>query len=167
MPSPGDSHALVHGAISGNPLLARESHRLSLVGAVHREVARWLVERELGTLTADQDGLATAVERICQKFFQHLARVTSLAACQSLLSRAVHIPRLEFAFLQGVRIGSEANPLIDGLHASLAGVDPAHARAGLEAALGTFFDLLAAFIGEELTLRMLRDVWPELPAAPC
>jgi hypothetical protein len=165
MPSPRDSKAFLNGAVKGNPLLARESHRLSLVGPAHREVARWLIEHELGAVTADQDGLATVVERICQKFFKRLGRVTSLAACQSLLSRALHIPRLEFAFLEGARTGSEAEPLVEGLRESLVGVDAVHARAGAEAVLGTFFDLLAAFIGAELTLRMLREVWPELPVS--
>ncbi len=165
MPPPGDSQALTNGAVTGTPLLARESHRLSLVGAAHRDMARWLVKCELARLPADQDGLATAVERICQKFFNRLARLSSLAACQSVLSRAVHIPRLEFGFLEGVRAGSEGEPLLEDLRASLDGVDALHARAGLEAVLATFFDLLAAFIGDELTVRMLREVWPELPVA--
>ena len=147
MLSPGNTKALVNGALAGNPFMARESHRLSLIGAAHRHVARWLIEHEMDTLSADRDGLATAVERICQKFFKRLARVSSMAACQSLLSRAVHIP------------------LVDGLRASFDGVDAVHARAGVEAVLGTFFDLLAAFIGEDITLRMLHDVWPELPTA--
>jgi len=165
MLSTGATKALMNGAVTGNPLMARESHRLSLIGAAHRHVARWLIEHEMDTLTADRDGLATAVERICQKFFKRLARVSSMAACQSLLSRAVHIPRLEFPFLEGVRVGSEKGPLVDGLRASLDGVDAVHARAGVEAVLGTFFDLLAAFVGEDITLRMLHDVWPELPTA--
>ncbi len=31
------------------------------------------------------------------------------------------------------------------------------------ALLGTLIALLVSFIGEDLTFRVLRDVWPELP----
>ena len=40
---------------------------------------------------------------------------------------------------------------------------PTQAYAGFVAVLGTLIALLVSFIGEDLTSRVLRDVWPELP----
>jgi hypothetical protein len=160
---------LANGAVTRNPPRTHDSDRLSLVAPAHIDVARWLLAHELHNVTADPTGLAAAVERVCQKFFKRLARVTSLAACQALLSRALHIPRSEYAFLGGVRAGSKGDSLIDGLRESLEGVDGVYARKGLEAVLGTLIDLLVSFIGQDLTLGMLREVWPGLPvveAAP-
>jgi hypothetical protein len=144
---------------------ATESGRLSQVAPPYRDVAHWLIDHELGEVAAGQMALAAAVEQICQKFFARLARVTSFAACQAFLSRALHIPRAEFPFLGGVRAGATGQLLVDGLETSIAGVDVAFARAGLEAVVALLVDLLGSFIGRELTMGMLRDVWPELPVA--
>ena len=154
---------LVNGLVTRGQPRAQDPDRLALVAPVQMEVARWLLAHEMGNVMADPAGLAAAVERICQKFFKLLATVTSLPACQALLSRALHIPRAEYGFLGGVRVGAKADPLIDGLRQSLEGVDGVHAQKGLEAVLATLIDLLAAFIGEDLTLGMLREVWPGLP----
>jgi hypothetical protein len=134
-----------------------------MVAPASRGVARWLLKQELRDGAADQYEVAAAVERICQKFFSRLAKVVSPAACQAFLSRALHIPRAEFPFLAGVRAGA-AEPLFEGLHASLKGIESSHVRAALEVVLGTLIDLLASFIGQGLTLGMLRELWPGLPA---
>jgi len=120
------------------------------------------VVRNLDGKAKTDDQAACAIERICRTFFTRLARITSPAACQALLSRAVHIPRGEFVFLEEVRAASAGEPLIDGLRASLDGVDVVFARAGLEAVLGTLIDLLASFVGQDLTLSMLHKDWPGL-----
>jgi len=153
----------VNGTVTGAAFRGREADRLSMVAPTYREVARWLLDHEMASgAVADRDELATAIERICRTFFTRLARITSPAACQALLSRAVHIPRGEFVFLEEVRAASAGEPLIDGLRASLDGVDVVFARAGLEAVLGTLIDLLASFVGQDLTLSMLHKDWPGL-----
>jgi hypothetical protein len=42
-------------------------------------------------------------------------------------------------------------------------VEDVEARKGLVSVLGILLDLLVAFIGEDLTLRLEREVWPDLP----
>ena len=42
-------------------------------------------------------------------------------------------------------------------------VEPSQADEGFVAVLGTLVALLESFIGRDLTSRVLRDVWPELP----
>lgn len=161
---PIDGDPLANGAVKNHSPRARAADSLNIVAPIHRDVARWLLNHELRNGGGEKEDLAGAVERICMQFFNRLARVTSLPACQALLSRALHIPRADFAFLAGVRAGSSSAPLMEGLRASVDGVDGAYARAGLEAVIGTLIDLLASFIGHDLTLNMVREVWPGLPA---
>jgi hypothetical protein len=42
-------------------------------------------------------------------------------------------------------------------------VEAGEAGKGLLAVLGTLLDLLVKFIGEDLTVRLVREVWPDLP----
>jgi hypothetical protein len=42
-------------------------------------------------------------------------------------------------------------------------VDPAEARRGVEALLGIVLSLLGGFIGDQLTTRLVQEVWPDLP----
>ena len=50
-----------------------------------------------------------------------------------------------------------------GLDERLHGVKTSDASAGLLALLGAMLDLLVGFIGEDLTVRLVREVWPDLP----
>jgi hypothetical protein len=42
-------------------------------------------------------------------------------------------------------------------------VEAGEAGKGLVAVLGLLLDLLVGFIGEDLTFRLVREVWPDLP----
>ncbi len=163
---PPNGEPLANGVVRVNPALAYQADRLSLAEPAHRYVARWLLDCEMRgvAVAAGLNPPVAALERICQKFFGRLQKVASLAACQSLLSRALHIPRAEFGFLDGIRVGIGAASLVDGVGASLDGLDPLYVRAGVEEVLGTLIGLLTSLIGQDLTFGMLREVWPELPA---
>jgi hypothetical protein len=45
------------------------------------------------------------------------------------------------------------------------GAESGQAAEGFEAVLAILIALLVSFIGEDLTLHLLREVWPELPMA--
>ena len=77
-----------------------------------------------------------------------------------MLSRALHLARPEFPFLEGVRAGHEG--CFDGLEETLRGVDAGVADKALLTVLTSLIDLLVRFIGEELTLRLVGEVWPDL-----
>ena len=49
-----------------------------------------------------------------------------------------------------------------GLEETLRDIDTDEARQGLITVLTSLIDLLVGFIGDELTVRLLGDVWPEL-----
>jgi hypothetical protein len=128
----------------------------------HAELARWLLAKEtIGE--SDASGLSDAVEQVCQKLSDRLSRLVSAAGSQALVSRALHLARAEFPVLDGVRARAAPVGCFEGLSESVRDVGAAEAGKGLLAVLGTLLDLLVGFIGEDLTLRLVREVWPGLP----
>jgi hypothetical protein len=131
--------------------------------AGHTGLAKWLLDRETTAGTGSL-GLADATEQVCQKLTSRLARLVSAGGSQALLSRALHVAQPQFPFLMGVRAGLAPGAALERLSEQLAGVDPEQALDGLVAVLDQLFDLLGKFIGDDLTLRLVREVWPDLPA---
>lgn len=135
---------------------------MDIVTPAQRDLARWLLAQELGDAPA-AEALPDAAERACQKLCQRLARMLTAAGCQALLTRALHLARGEFPFLDGVRAGATADAYLDGLRAKAEGIEPATIHDALTAILAGVIGLLTTFIGEGLVLRAVRDVWPDAP----
>ena len=135
---------------------------MTAVTPAQRDLARWLLEEEMGDLR-EPEALLDAAERACQKLCQRLARLVTVVGYQALLARALHLARGEFPFLDGVRGGATEDACFDGLRAKTEGIDPAMLRAALTTVLARVIGLLITFIGDDLTLRLVRDVWPDAP----
>jgi hypothetical protein len=131
--------------------------------ATQTQLAGWLLAQETGVDVADPPGLSAAAERVCQKLSRRLSRLVSPAGAQAILSRALHLARREFPFLEGVVAGQPPELCLEGLDERLHGVKSSDASAGVLALLGAMLDLLVGFIGEDLTVRLVREVWPDLP----
>jgi hypothetical protein len=123
------------------------------VGAVtpaQRELALWLLEDGMGD-ARDPEALLDAADGACQKLYRRLAKLVTVVGYQALLSRALHLARGEFPFLDGVRAGAPEGDCLDGL------------RAALTSVLANVIELLTIFIGDDLALRLVRDIWPNAP----
>ncbi len=97
----------------------------------------------------------------CEKLRPHLANLVGNAGYRALLARALALAATEVAWLRGVRV--KADGAFDGLeayHAKLSAQDFSRGRSVLIAQL---FGLLVAFIGEKLTLQLVREIWPKVP----
>jgi hypothetical protein len=129
---------------------------------LHADLAGWLLAQETG-IEADPPGVSAAAERVCQKISRRLSRLVSPAGSQAILSRALHLARADFHFLEGVLAGRPPEACLEGLPERMTDVQADQAHAGLLAVLGAVLDLLVGFIGEDLTIRLLREVWPNLP----
>jgi hypothetical protein len=129
----------------------------------HADLASWLLATEIG-VEADPSNLSAATERVCQKLSRPLSRSISPAGFQAILSRALHLARAEFPFLEGVRAGRGPDACFEGLTEHVRDVEAGEASKGLRAVLGTLLDLLVRFIGEEITFRLVQEVWPDLPS---
>lgn len=128
--------------------------------AAHRDLARWLLGHEMRD-RQDLPALVEAAETTCQKLSQRLARLVTAAGSRALIARALHLASADFPFLAGVQAGSPPERYLEGLGERVQGVEPARAREGVAMVLASVLGLLATFIGDELTLRLVRDVWPD------
>ena len=126
----------------------------------HRELARWLLAREMGGRDEMTD-LIAAADTACRKLSRRVARLVTFVACQALLARALHLARRDFSFLEGVRPGPAPDVCLEGLAERVRGVEPAQAREGLATVLANMLGLLATFVGDEITVRLVRDTWPD------
>jgi hypothetical protein len=126
----------------------------------HRELARWLLAREMDDPRAPTDP-AGAAEAACRKLSHRVARLVTVVACQALMGRALHLARRDFPFLEGVRPGPSPDVCLEGLAECVRGVEPARATEGLATVLANVLGLLATFVGDEITLRLVRDAWPD------
>jgi hypothetical protein len=126
-------------------------------------LARWLIRCE----TRDDDeapaARAAAAVRVFDKLSQRLAVLITPIGAEALLARAVHLSRATYPFLDHVEAKPKGTSLIATLQAAAANVEPSQAQEGFVLVLGTLVGLLESFIGKDLTLRLLRDVWPDLP----
>lgn len=123
-----------------------------------RDLARRLLALEAASRTA-ADAPAHEAARVLDKLRLSLARFAGPEGFASLLRRALALARAEIPALRTV----EATP--DG---SLNGFDQVAADAGssgTDAALAItahLLGLLVTFVGEALTLRLVRDAWPDV-----
>jgi hypothetical protein len=110
----------------------------------------------------DLTAVLDAAERCYGKLCTVLAQLVGVSGCQALLGRALRIATLEHPRLGSARSASEPLGSIDGLRDSLRTVTPMEASDSLATVLASLMWLLATFIGDDLTLRLLRDVWPDV-----
>jgi hypothetical protein len=132
------------------------------VSVTHSDLADWLLHHE----TAADPGTASeavAVEHICGKLIQPVSRLVSSDGSRAILSRALHLARADFPFLEGVRAGIEPEACFVGLEGRLG---ESQAGAALLAVLRYLLSLLVGFIGEDLTVRVVREVWTDIPLSP-
>ena len=95
-----------------------------------------------------------------EKLRPHLATLMGNAGFRALLSRALVLTNREVAWLRAVHVKADGS--FEGLDELDAQVDPEVIAKGRLVLLAQLLGLLVAFIGEDLTLRLVREVWPKL-----
>ena len=119
-----------------------------------RALAERLVARESSsTDIAPEDRSVTC--RVCEKLRRPLTNLMGVAGFSSLLRRSLALAKREAPALNGVQV-------VDG--GSLAGLEGEAAEASA-VLIAHLIELLAVFIGETLTFRLLHDIWPDLLAS--
>ena len=125
---------------------------ISSISSGTRQVAQQLVAFEAATKKTPDD-VAHATCRVCEKLRIPLVTLTGTAGHRALLSRALTLAKREAPALSDVEI------LSDGSLSGLKG-DAAQAHPVLVAYL---LGLLVTFIGLDLTMRLVHDIWPDFP----
>lgn len=121
-----------------------------------RDLARRLIALEAAR-DAGSSGGGNEAERACEKLRVPLAKLAGVAGYRTLISRALAMAKAEAPALEPVQVR------LDG---SLEGVDGAGTNQDGEApvvVLVHLLSLLVTFIGEPLTMGLIRAAWPEAP----
>lgn len=101
-----------------------------------------------------------AVCLVSEKLRPHLATLMGNVGFRALLSRALALTTAEAPWLCAVQVNQDGS--LEGLDELGAQVDPDDIFEGCVVLLAQLLRLLVAFIGEDLTLRLVHEVWPIL-----
>lgn len=97
---------------------------------------------------------------VSEKLRAPLASLVGTTGFAALLSRALVVASIEVAWLRAVHVKADGS--LDGLAGLEAQVDPEKIVEGRVVLLTELLELLEAFIGENLTMQIVRDIWPKL-----
>jgi hypothetical protein len=109
---------------------------------------------------ASSDALAAAAERVCLRLSHHSGKVLGVDTFHALLARALAFVKPDFPFLGTVTVES-SQPCLKGLQESLREQTAGQASEAIVAVVATFLALVAALIGEEMSLSVLVEIWAE------
>jgi hypothetical protein len=102
-------------------------------------------------------GERAGFESVCEKLRVELTQFAGAEGFASLLRRALAMARDDLPALGHIKIGPGG--ILEGLEE----VEQTEWEAGALTITANLLDLLAMFIGEPLTLKLVRETWPELP----
>ena len=97
---------------------------------------------------------------VVDKLRPYLANLMGSAGFRALLSRSLALANAEVPWLRAVHVKSGGS--LEGLDEVEAQVGPDEFLEGRVVLLAQLLGLMVIFIGESLTLRLVRDVWPRL-----
>jgi len=122
------------------------------VTASVREIADQLIAFE-STSKSISEADANATCRVCEKLRRPLITLAGTAGFSSLLQRALALARREAPVLDDVSV--EPDGSLKGLEGS--------AAMATSVLVAHLLSLLITFIGQTLTMRLLHDIWPNMP----
>ena len=129
---------------------------MEMSSALSRDLARRLLAVEAASKIAPNAHVHEAV-RVCEKLRISLTRFAGSDGFTSLLRRALTLARADDPLVETVKVKPDGS--LEGLEALA--VDATNG--GPEAAVAIIvhlLGLLVIFIGEPLTLRLVREAWP-------
>ena len=129
-----------------------------------QDLARRLLAGEPARVESSH-GEADQAVRACERLRSPVTKLIGAAGFASLLSRALALARRQAPSLEGLRVGADG---------SLAGFNEVQqdsgaaeaARHGGVVLLAELLGLLVTFIGQPLTLRLVREAWPRSCRSP-
>jgi len=97
--------------------------------------------------------------RVCEKLRQPLSRLAGVAGFRSLLSRALALANDEVRWMKAIHVRADGS--LEGLDEAQAQLSETEIADGEIVLIAQLIGLLATFIGEELTLRLVHESWPD------
>jgi hypothetical protein len=127
---------------------------------VRQGAFRRMLAREAGT-GANAPAIAAAARRLCERFAEQLTPLIGDAGVAAICARSLHLTQRNVPGLAPFRPSAQGDAPCALLQLSLEQQEPAAATEAAVALLATVSELLASFIGEGLTTRLLREEWPD------
>ena len=128
-----------------------------------REVSKDLMAYEASINKGDVEEVFPAFA-VAEKLRPHLANLLGIGGFRALLSRALILAKEEVSWLSEVKV-TEAGRL-EGLGMAQLHLDTSDFSEGSVILVAQLIGLLAAFIGLNLTLRQIEEVWPGFSVSP-
>jgi len=125
-----------------------------------REFAVRLIALETADSASQSQGAPLSLA--CEKLRPSLATLLGSAGFRALLLRSLSLASAEIPWLRMVRVAE--NGTLGGLDKLSAQLDPAEITQGGVLVISRLLGLLEEFIGDNLTVALVRGVWPKLPA---
>jgi hypothetical protein len=125
-------------------------------------LARWLLADEIGEQPG-LDAIAAAGERAYLRMRERLAVLLGTTGFDALWARAIHVAQREFDTVGNTAAAEVFSTHTGQFQVAVRGHDAATVQHTLVVVFASFITLLFTFIGEELGLRFLRQIWPNLP----
>jgi hypothetical protein len=125
---------------------------ISNVSAEGRVFAKRLVAFEAAREQTSGDD-ADATCHVCEKLRHPLVTLTGTAGFVSLLSRALTLAKRDAPALHAVQVRPDGS--MEGLQGEATMAHPL--------LVAHLLGLLITFIGEDLTMRLVHDIWPDFP----
>lgn len=108
-------------------------------------------------------GMKTSVAfPVLERLRPHLTTLMGTAGYRALLLRAIALAGAEIPWLSAAKVEADGSMTLP--EPADANVSPNEIFDGRIELLAQLLGLMVAFIGERLTLQLVRDVWPRLPA---
>jgi len=123
-----------------------------------RDLARLLLAVEAHR-SGHPEGEAHAAQSAFELLGLHLSKLVGVAGLQALLVRALAMAKPEASWLAAVRVQGDAT--LEGFSETAQQQSAEAIAEGSAALLAQLLGLLVTFIGEALTLRLVRGAWPE------
>lgn len=123
---------------------------------------RDLVGRLRAGSRTDADPQVDEPAVVIEKLRIPLTRFAGAEGFASLLRRALMLARADVSSLQSVKVGADGR--LEGVEQLAATTSVGAAGAGAEAVAAVaehLLELLVTFVGERLTLRLVREAWPD------
>jgi hypothetical protein len=130
---------------------------MSKPGAAQVERARRLLASE-GDSGASAEQCAAAAGRVLDNLNAQLGPLLGPAGVRALFARSAKLAQTEHAWLAEAAASEGSTKL----SACLRALEPAAATETAAVLFGTFLELITTFIGERLTVQVLRRAWPTI-----
>jgi len=124
---------------------------------------RELAERLIAFEAKDNEAarrMHPAVFHVCERLRPHLATLMGQGGFRAVLARALAVASAEVPWFAALQVKDDGS--LEGWEKPEAPVKPKDLAESGAVLVAHLLGLLVAFIGDNLTLHLVRDVWPKL-----